>query len=101
MTERVLILDFGSQYTQLIGGKTTACLRWQGWIFLFYSADWREPPHVHARKGRKEAKFWLSDCSVAAARRVPQHELSASQRKVRQHRDEFMEKWHGPFGGGA
>jgi hypothetical protein len=27
MTERVLILDFGSQYIQLIGGKTTACRR--------------------------------------------------------------------------
>jgi hypothetical protein len=25
MTERVLILDFGAQYTQLIGGKMTAC----------------------------------------------------------------------------
>jgi hypothetical protein len=27
MTERVLILDFGAQYTQLIGRKMTACRR--------------------------------------------------------------------------
>jgi Domain of unknown function (DUF4160) len=76
-------------------------LRWRGWTFLFYSADWREPHHVHARKGRQEVKFWLSDCSVAAVRRVPQHELSALQQKVRQHRDEFLEKWDAHFGRGA
>jgi hypothetical protein len=53
---------------------------------------------VHARKGRQEVKFWLSDCSVAAARRVPQHELTTLQQKVRQHRDEFLVKWHAHFG---
>jgi hypothetical protein len=67
-------------------------------MFLFYSADWREPPHVHVRKGRQEVKFWLDDCSVAASRRVPQHELSALQQKLRQHRDEFLEKWHAHVG---
>jgi hypothetical protein len=72
-------------------------LRWRGWIFLFYSGDWREPPHVHARKGRQEVKFWLSDCSVAVVRRVPQRELSALQ-KVQQYREEFLEKWHAHFG---
>jgi hypothetical protein len=53
---------------------------------------------VHARKGRQEVKFWLSDCSVAAVRRVPQHELRALQQQVRQYRDEFLEKWHAHFG---
>jgi hypothetical protein len=65
---------------------------------LFYSADSREPPHVHARKGRQEAKFWLSDCTVAAVGRVPQHELSTLQRQVRRHQDAFLEKWHAHFG---
>jgi hypothetical protein len=62
--------------------------------------QWRlaRAAHVHARKGRQEVKFWLSDCSVAAARRVPQHELTTLQQKVRQHRDEFLEKWHAHFG---
>jgi Domain of unknown function (DUF4160) len=73
-------------------------LRWQGWIFLFYSADSREPPHVHVRKGRQEAKFWLSDCTVAAVRGLPQHELSALQRQVRRHQYAFLEKWHAHFG---
>jgi hypothetical protein len=73
-------------------------LRWQGWIFLFYSADWREPPHVHARKGRQEVNFWLSDCSVAASRRVSQRQLNKLQGKVREHREEFLEHWHAHFG---
>lgn len=73
-------------------------LRWQGWTFLFYSADWREPPHVHARKGRQEVKFWLSDCSVAASRRVSQLQLNKLQAKVREHREEFLESWHAHFG---
>jgi Domain of unknown function (DUF4160) len=81
-------------------------LKWRGWIFLFYSADWRElfysadwrePPHVHARKGRQEAKFWLSDCSVAASRRVSHHELGALQRKVREQQEPFLESWHAHF----
>jgi hypothetical protein len=73
-------------------------LRWKGWIFLFYSADWREPPHVHAPKGRREAKFWLDDCSIAASRRVAQHELAALQRKVQEQRERFLESWHAHFG---
>lgn len=73
-------------------------LRWKGWIFLFYSADLREPPHVHIRKGRQEVKIWLNDCSIAVARRVPDHELNMLREKVRQHREEFLEKWHEHFG---
>ena len=74
-------------------------LRWRGWSFLFYSADWREPPHVHVRKGRQEVKFWLGDCSVAVARRVAEHELRLLQDQVRQHRQVFLEKWHEHFHG--
>ena len=35
-------------------------LRWKGWTFLFYSADWREPPHVHARKGGRKSSSGLT-----------------------------------------
>lgn len=40
-------------------------LRWRGYQFLFYSLDDGEPPHIHVRKGRGQAKFWLSDCQLA------------------------------------
>ena len=65
------------------GGTMPTVLRWRGWIFLFYSADGDEPPHVHVRKGRQEAKFWLGDSSVAAIRRVSDRELRALQAPVR------------------
>jgi hypothetical protein len=86
MTERIMILDLRShppsrsaQTRRQAGGSEMAGLA----FFLSSSANWREPPHVHAKKGRQEAKFRLSDCTVAAVRRVPQHELSARQRQVR------------------
>jgi Domain of unknown function (DUF4160) len=80
-------------------GIMPTVLRWRGWIFLFYSADGEEPPHVHVRKGRQEVKFWLADCGVAAMRRVSDRELRVLQAQVRQHRDAFLEGWHEHFGG--
>jgi hypothetical protein len=41
---------------------------WNGYRFHFFSneGDPREPPHIHVRKGRDDAKFWLRpDVSVA------------------------------------
>jgi hypothetical protein len=94
-------LALGVRHGRVKGRGVPTLLRWRGWTFLFYSADWREPPHVHARKGRQEVKFWLRDCSVAVVRRVPQHELSVLQQQVRRHQATFLEKWHAHFGGGA
>jgi paraquat-inducible protein B len=36
-------------------------LRLEGYSFLFYSNEGtpREPAHIHVRKARDEAKFWL------------------------------------------
>lgn len=31
----------------------------EGYKFSFYSNEGSEPPHVHVRKGRGSAKFWL------------------------------------------
>ena len=30
-----------------------------GWRFYFYSNERNEPPHIHARKGEAECKYWL------------------------------------------
>lgn len=73
-------------------------LTWKGFWFLFYSADGREPPHVHVRKGRQEAKFWLEDGRLEKARRLSEHEINMLQSKVLDHREEFLEKWHEFFG---
>ena len=73
-------------------------LRWKGYSFLFYSVDGEEPPHVHIRKGRQEAKIWLADCRVEISRRIPSHELGRLQDKVREHREEFLRAWNDYFG---
>ncbi len=31
----------------------------QGWRLFFYSNERNEPPHIHARKGDAECKYWL------------------------------------------
>ena len=74
-------------------------LRWRGWLFLFYSADGHEPPHIHVRKGRQEVKFWLNpNCDVAAVRRATDRQINALQRVVIEHREDFLRKWHDYFG---
>ncbi len=31
----------------------------RGWRLFFYSDERQEPPHIHARKGDMDCKFWL------------------------------------------
>jgi hypothetical protein len=31
----------------------------RGWRLFFYSNEGNEPPHIHARKGDVELKYWL------------------------------------------
>ena len=31
----------------------------RGWRLFFYSNERNEPPHIHARKGDAECKYWL------------------------------------------
>ncbi len=41
----------------------------RGWRFFFYSNERNEPPHIHARKGDMECKYWLlaDDFDIAEA----------------------------------
>ena len=71
---------------------------WKGWKFLFYSLDYAEPPHVHVRKDRKEAKIWLHRVEIARNRRCSDHELAVLLRVAEENRTMFLEKWHEYFG---
>jgi Domain of unknown function (DUF4160) len=31
----------------------------RGWRLFFYTNERNEPPHIHARKGDVECKYWL------------------------------------------
>jgi hypothetical protein len=52
-------------------------LRLKGFRFGFYASDADEPPHVHVKKDRKHAKFWLRDAiEMEFNERFRSHELN-------------------------
>ena len=68
--------------------------------FLFYSneGDPREPPHIHVRDGRDEAKFWLRP-TVAMAYNdgFDARTLNKLQLLVEQNLELFERAWHDYF----
>jgi hypothetical protein len=73
-------------------------LRWGQYRAFFYSNERGEPPHVHVRAGRKEAKFWLNDLTVAVNIRFRPHELRSIIRKLREERENLIAAWHDHLG---
>jgi len=51
-------------------------LRIRGYRFWFYEADLGEPPHIHAGKEGKEAKYWINPVTLAKSRGFRGHELN-------------------------
>jgi hypothetical protein len=66
--------------------------------FFFYSNELGEPPHIHVRRDRAAAKFWLVPVALARSRRFGAHELAQIEAIVRDHRDQFLEAWNGFLG---
>jgi hypothetical protein len=66
--------------------------------FFFYSNERDEPAHVHIRRERALAKFWLDKVSLADSKRFPAHELRELERLVMKHRTKFLESWNEHFG---
>lgn len=44
--------------------------------FFFYAVDEAEPPHVHVRRDRDEAKFWLDPVQLAHNKKFSLVELN-------------------------
>jgi hypothetical protein len=65
--------------------------------FFFYSAEGVEPPHVHVRRDRATAKFWLDPVRLARSRRFNDHELHALHKLVEENRERFLEAWNEHF----
>ncbi len=74
-------------------------LRIGPYIFFFYSQENNEPPHVHIRRDRSLAKFWLTPVSIAYNRRYPNHEATYLRQLVDQNRDLLLERWNEYFEG--
>lgn len=65
---------------------------------FFYSAEGAEAPHVHIRRERATAKFWLEPVRLARSRRFGVHELRAIQKIVEERQEKILEVWHEHFG---
>jgi hypothetical protein len=73
---------------------------WNGYRFHFYAneGDPREPVHVHVRKGRDNAKFWLRpEVVVAESKGMPSHVLSQLTHVIEERREEIESAWNDFF----
>jgi hypothetical protein len=72
-------------------------LRVGPYSFVFSSSDRTEPAHIHVKRDRQIAKFWLNPVSLAHNARFEQHELSRIARLVTQYERMLIEAWHDYF----
>jgi hypothetical protein len=76
----------------------------RGWRLFFYSDERNEPPHIHARKGGAECKFWLRkdayDIEEAFAHGLTVPLRREIRRIVFEHFDLIIDEWDKYFGGG-
>jgi hypothetical protein len=73
-------------------------LRLKGYRISFFAADSEEPVHVHVKRERKEAKFWI-DPTVRLARNkgFRPHELNEIERILVANHGRLMETWNDYF----
>jgi hypothetical protein len=67
--------------------------------FFFYSRENQEPPHIHVERDDNVAKYWLEPVALSSNHGFRSHELTQVRTLVIQHREQFLEAWHGYFAG--
>ena len=65
--------------------------------FIFFSSDRGEPAHIHVKRDRQLANFWLSPVSLDKNRGFKDHELNGIFRLVEEHKQTLLEAWHDYF----
>ena len=65
--------------------------------FFFYSNDRDEPIHVHVKRERNVAKFWLDPVQLERSGGFRPAELRTIERIVQANQEFLMEEWHGHF----
>ena len=73
-------------------------LRHGPYAFVFFSSDQNEPMHVHVKRDRTIAKYWLQPVSLANNRGFKKAELRTIAKLVEQFQHELVEAWHDYFG---
>jgi hypothetical protein len=65
--------------------------------FFFFSNEGSEPPHIHVRRDRQLAKFWIQPVLLASSVNFSSHELREVRLLVVQYQQVFLEAWHEHF----
>lgn len=71
-------------------------LRWKGHKFFFYS-DEEDRAHIHVKKERSQAKFWLNDVELAHSKGFSQKELNRLKKIVQTERETLLGAWNDYF----
>ena len=65
--------------------------------FVFFSSDRGEPVHIHVKRDRYVAKFWLEPIELAKNLGFADHEVGRIKRLVTEHQEFLREAWHEYF----
>ncbi len=65
--------------------------------FFFYAGDRREPPHIHVKRDREEAKFWMNPVRLERNRGLSASELRRVKRHVEEHEQTLLREWDDYF----
>lgn len=65
--------------------------------FFFYSNDRNEPAHVHVKRDRNVAKFWLDPVRLQRSGGFRRSEIRDIERIVRQYQILLIEEWNDYF----
>jgi len=65
--------------------------------FVFFSSDRGEPVHIHVKRDRDVAKYWLEPIEFAKSIGFADHELTKIEKLVVEHRVQLIEAWHEYF----
>ena len=61
---------------------------------FFYSNEMDEPPHIHVRRDRALAKYWLQPVGLASSRHFGAVELNTIARCIEDNRQLLIEAWN-------
>lgn len=65
--------------------------------FLFFSSDRGEPIHIHVKRDRQLAKFWLDPIKLEKNRGFREHELNKIAMILQENREVIIEAWNDYF----
>ena len=65
--------------------------------FYFFSGDRNEPPHIHVKRDKADAKFWLAPLRLARQIGFAPHELRTIEKIISDNEQLLLEAWRDAF----